>query len=268
MLIRLVYPFITYTFILFSFFSCSSDIRRIQPENSFVQVELLVPENHIEIDHKYFKVSYDTAYRLPKYVIYKLHAEKLKMKQVKRKDRFRADPILKERNLPFVIPKEYSKSGFDKGHLAPSADFAWSSEANDATFLMTNMVPQSPSLNRDAWKKLEEKVRLWACGEEIITVITGPILKAGLPRLKSGLSVPKSFYKIIIDETPPRKAVSFIFHQKDKGDVILKRLVSLGEVENLTNLSFSSYLKGTKVSTKRAPASLDDWREVDCVGKQ
>lgn len=57
-----------------------------------------------------------------------------------------------------------------------------------------------------------------------ITAITGPILKEGLPKLKNGLEIPQDFFKVIIDETPPMKLISFIYHQADKGDVLTKRM--------------------------------------------
>lgn len=146
------------------------------------------------VDHKFFKIVYDPDTRLAKYVSYDLKSSDPKMKSYKRKDRFREDPILVKKGIPTSKPSEYTKSGYDKGHLAPSADFSWNEEANDLTFVMSNMVPQKASLNRDAWRRLEAKVRLWACGEDHISVITGPIELVHLPRLKSGLAIPEQFF--------------------------------------------------------------------------
>lgn len=219
------------------------------------------------IDHKYFSIVYDTRLRIAKYVSYTLSAEDLQKNSGKRKDRFRADPYLTKNGLPAVKPNEYRNSGYDKGHLAPSADFAWSAEANDLTFVMSNMVPQKPGLNRDSWRRLEEKVRRWACGEKKVSVITGPVIVDGLPRLKSGLVVPHDFFKIIIDETPPRKVLTFIYNQNDQGDVIGRRIASLDKIRSLTNLEFGEFFHSFDEKEKRAPAAVEKWKEADCRKK-
>ena len=51
---------------------------------------------------------------------------------------------------------DYSNSGFDRGHLCPSADRTTSKKENEGTFLMTNIYPQSPNLNQQTWRFLEE----------------------------------------------------------------------------------------------------------------
>lgn len=227
-------------------------------------VELRDPHETV-LDHKYFKIVYDTRKRMAKYVTYELKAHQLRRPKAKRRDKFRADPLLVKRKLPYVEPFEYSRSGYDRGHLAPAADFSWSQEAQDLTFVMSNMVPQKPNLNRDAWRRLEEKVRRWACGEEHITVVTGPVLEKdarNLPKLKSGLVVPRQFFKIVIDETPPKKSVAFIFNQTDKGDVIAQRTVSATALARVSGVQLPPGLLNQP--GLRSPASLEEWKEKDC----
>ncbi len=217
----------------------------------------------VVLDHKYFKISYNVKRRLANFVSYELKAEHLRNKEASRENKFIPDPLLKEQGLPFVVSSEYAKTGYDRGHLAPSADFAWSQEANDMTFIMSNMAPQKPKLNRDAWKRLEDKVRRWACGEERVTVITGPILGEGLSKLASGLEIPESFFKIIIDETPPKKVIAFIYHQEDKGDVLAQRMIPLKTVESATGIAFNREFPALDGKI-RMPASVNEWKEADC----
>lgn len=217
------------------------------------------------LDHKYFKIVYDTRKRLAKYVTYELKAEQLRQPKAKRRNKFKPDPILVKRKLPFVDPSEYARSGYDRGHLAPAADFSWSQEAQDRTFVMSNMVPQKPNLNRDAWRRLEEKVRRWACGEERITVVTGPVLGKEtnrLPKLKSGLLVPQQFFKIVIDETPPKKSIAFVFSQSDKGDVIEQRKVAVSALSNVSGVHLPAGILNRP--GLRSPANLEEWKEKDC----
>lgn len=246
-----------------SMIGCASKTKKVVRVNQDTAPAITESRDLVMIDHKYFKISYNTERRLAQYVTYQLTADQLRAKNASREDKFIPDPLLKKKNIPYVLPSEYIKTGYDRGHLAPSADFSWDQQANDMTFVMSNMVPQKPKLNRDAWKRLEDKVRKWACGEEKITVVTGPILVAGLPRLKSGLEIPQHFFKIIIDETPPKKIISFIYHQEDKGDVLAERMVPMNKVESSTGVAFSKTFPIDSIDARR-PASLNEWKEADC----
>lgn len=79
-------------------------------------------------------------------------------------------------------------------------------------------------------------MRTWICGEEKLTIFTGPILNDKLPRHEKGISIPERFFKVVFDETPPLKSIAFIYSQSDKGNPILDRRSSIEEVENETGL--------------------------------
>lgn len=222
------------------------------------------PADVIMIDHQYFKIAYNFKRRLPEYVTYQLTADHLKSKSAEKNNKFIPDPFLVNKNIPYVVTAEYAKSGYDRGHLAPSADFAWSQEANNMTFVMSNMAPQTPGLNRDAWKRLEDQVRKWACGEEKVTVITGPVLAENLPKLKGGLEIPQDFFKIVIDETAPKKVIAFLYHQTDKGNILLQRMVPIKRLEAVTGLAFNQNFPELKNDKMRLPASIEEWKEGDC----
>lgn len=209
------------------------------------------------IEHKYFVIYYDKEFRLARWVKYELTKEQVASHEAKRRNRFMADPMLNGQSDIAVVPKEYRKTGYDQGHLAPSADFAFSQKANDDTFVMSNMVPQKPKLNRVAWRMLEDQVRKWACGEEKITVITGPILEAKMDHLPSGLPVPRDFFKVVFDETPPRKAIAFIYHQDDSTNVMKDRIVPLEYLDKRIGENFHSYLE----AEERKPAQSIEWKE-------
>lgn len=77
---------------------------------------------------------------------------------VSRTDNFRADNALPS-GFYLVQGTSYSGSGFDRGHNCPSGDRTSSYAANDATFLMTNMIPQAPTFNQGPWANMEDFVR-------------------------------------------------------------------------------------------------------------
>jgi endonuclease G len=68
----------------------------------------------------------------------------------------------------------YTGSGFDRGHLCPSKDRSDTEENNDATFLMTNVIPQSPACNRGAWEKFERYCRDLAFDGKEVYLAAGP----------------------------------------------------------------------------------------------
>jgi DNA/RNA endonuclease G (NUC1) len=91
----------------------------------------------------------------------------------------RTNPFAPDLSLPreffSVRPNDYRASGFDKGHVCPAADRSASKEDMDATFLMSNMVPQAPDLNRITWEKLEAYCRDQARdGDEDLYIVAGP----------------------------------------------------------------------------------------------
>lgn len=237
-------------------------------EESLRSVTKRVDSDSITLDHGFFKISYNPKKRLANFVTYELSAENLRKGNGERKNKFIADPLLKEKNLPYVEPREYTKTGYDRGHLAPSADFSWSQEANDMTFVMSNVAPQKPKLNRDAWRRLEAQVRRWACGEEKILVITGPVMKESGVSLPSGLMVPEAFFKVVIDETPPKKAIAFLYYQEDRGDLLLERTLPLKKLESLSGLAFSREFPELEGGKMRMPAGTNEWKEAECIKEE
>lgn len=98
--------------------------------------------------------------------------------------------------------KDYKKSGWDKGHLAPANDFAYDESAARRTFFYSNISPQNPQFNRNgSWKKLEEKIRqISEQSDEPIQIISGPIIATNkhIKEEGSAPAIPDYFYKTII----------------------------------------------------------------------
>ncbi len=192
--------------------------------------------NEILINHTGYTVSYNCTYRLANWVIYELTSEETKAK-VKRKNRFLEDPLLDSCQ---VSPNDYLKSGFDKGHLAPSADMCWSQQTMEESFYMTNMSPQKPKFNRGIWKNLEDKTRDWAVENRMIVVISGPVFSDNLKTIgKNKVTVPDYFFKVIVDLTgTERKGIAFVIPNKYCKYSIQSFAVSIDRVERLTGLDF------------------------------
>lgn len=104
-------------------------------------------------------------------------------------------------NLHAVDQTEYRGSCFDRGHQIPSADRTDTAENNQTTFMMSNMAPQTPYLNRVIWAHLEQYTRDMVQKEgKVAYVITGPIYDQDFGKIgpNKDISVPSSEFKIIV----------------------------------------------------------------------
>ncbi len=219
------------------------------------------------LDHKFFLISYDVETRWASWVLYRLTAEELAQTRARRKDRFVVDPIARRLGLPVVSPEDYDGRIYDRGHMAPSDDFVFDQAANDQTFVMTNMLPQKRALNRGSWSRLEKQVRAWACTEKQLRVITGPIKERAPLKMTSGLGVPQRFFKVILDETPPRKALAFVYSQEDGKALPKTQVRTVEAVQKETGLHFFPDLLATERAKIIKEARLDQWKESNCRRK-
>src|SRR5438093_2056873 len=96
----------------------------------------------------FFCLSYNDSTGTPNWVSWRVTRENLG--NAPRQLQFDSDATLPP-GCYRVIHKDYSGSGFDRGHLCPHSDRAANDEMSFATFVMTNIIPQAPSVNEKAW---------------------------------------------------------------------------------------------------------------------
>jgi endonuclease G len=122
------------------------------------------------IDQGYYVESYNSTKGEPNWVSWHLDASNTTNATA------RLDNFAGFSGLPSswyeVQSNSYSGSGFDRGHNCPSADRTSSNNANSATFLMTNMIPQAPNNNQQTWANLENYLReQTASGYEVYIIM-------------------------------------------------------------------------------------------------
>ena len=171
-----------------------------------------------------------------------------------RKDNFKAEPEIPRGENKRAELCNYRKSGFDRGHQAPAADFKRDQKLMDDSFYLSNMAPQvGPSFNRGIWARLEERVRDLVRSRRRLYVITGPIYDApdlGGPDKafiwgncvrednRSGVAVPDGFYKILYDSRR-RRALAFVFpNERLRNRKVAEFRATIRDVEELTGLNF------------------------------
>ncbi|MFA8300483.1 MAG: DNA/RNA non-specific endonuclease [Hyphomicrobiales bacterium] len=210
------------------------------------------------IDHKYYSIKYSKKHHQSFWVAYKLVHNK-DGKHVKRKDQFKADPLIKGTSAQ---PSDYARSGYDRGHLAPAADMNFNSVAMAESFYMSNMSPQAPTFNRGIWKKLEEQVRDWSEGLGTIYIVTGPILPDTLSK-KIGahkVSVPWQYYKTILYKSPKKTSIiSLILPNKGSKRPLQDYVVTTDYLEQLTGIDFFSELSDPVERKLEKTTNVEDW---------
>jgi len=124
------------------------------------------------LDKRYFVINHNNAWKIPYWVAYCLTGLDLEG-TVGRTDDFRPDPELPVGSRAELA--DYRNSGYDRGHNAPAADFKRSREAMSTTFLLSNMCPQTPRLNRQTWAYLESQVRKMTKEKGRAWIVTGNV---------------------------------------------------------------------------------------------
>jgi endonuclease G len=183
------------------------------------------------VRHKYFSLSYDEEHEVAEWVAYALSGERLELPWVDRADEFVEDPAVGSGSATWA---DYSGSGYDRGHLVPAADMAFSDEAMRVreTFFMSNICPQARHFNGGIWRELEEQTRSWAKKYGKLYVVSGPVLtRPGKGRLgRNEVTIPSAYYKVLLDLTEMPTEISY--------EPLFKYAASVDEVEKLTGIDF------------------------------
>ncbi len=210
----------------------------------------------LRLDRCGFALGYSRSFRQALWVSYELTAEELAMPQHPRLRQFSPDPAIADP----VVSADYTRSGYDRGHLAPAADMGYSAESLRDSFYMSNISPQKPDFNRGIWKHLESQVRTWARREGRVIVVTGPIFAAAPGKMKCGIPVPSAFYKVIYDPTPPEKMIGFILPNRGDKRSFFVFATTVDAVEKATGCDFFSALPDDREEALESSCKPDLWQ--------
>ena len=175
-------------------------------------------------------------------------------------------------------------SGFDHGHICPSADRLYSAEANYQTFFLTNMQPQYGLFNgsvkingvyKGLWSSMENRVRKWAprnTTDTLYVVKGGTIdrvfLETGaddgvLMRIKGKLIVPKYFFTALLYKNKSGyRALAFWFphlNENHADDDLADYAISIDELEARTGIDFFCNLPDDAETQTERSLPLSAW---------
>lgn len=178
-------------------------------------------------------------------------------------DSFRPDPQVKGNTDLF---NEYWNSGYDRGHMVPSADMRWSQKALEATYLYSNIAPQKAEMNRETWADLEDWGRRYVhYAKERVFIVTGPVLTDGLPVLstptgKESVSIPTYCFKAFADlDGPEKKGIAFIMKNGPADRTMIEYAVSIDSLERLTGLDLFPALEDATENAIEAMSETTPW---------
>lgn len=233
-------------------------IFAIYPAISSAEIyKKLIPQESISefvVHHDFYSLGYDEDTEQAVWVMYEYTKGEANSQKVQRKDRFRPDPAIPSRSASL---RDYKKSGFDRGHLAPAADMAFSTQAMRDSFFMSNMSPQRPKFNRGIWKKLEAKVRSWAKHDTII-VVTAGVLKGKQYIGRNRVLVPDAYYKIVYVPSQ-NKAIGFLLPNKGSKKKLSSFVVPIDEIEAKTGIDFFSALEDSQENDLESQCNVQRW---------
>lgn len=159
------------------------------------------PSDDYLMDKDQFVLSYSPKLNAPNWASWNL--DRRHLGRAPRSMRFRSDDALP---AGFYVVKDHDfvGSGYDRGHLCPSADRTASPAANAATFVLTNVHPQLHDLNAGPWEKLEEHERDLARRGKELYIVAGGVFDREPKRIgrdpdpAKRVAVPRASYKVIV----------------------------------------------------------------------
>jgi len=227
---------------------------------------------------KEYVVCYDAQKRIPLWAGYQLTSAEIVQKE--RRDAFRTDPGLTDDENAHCA--DYKGSGYDRGHSVPRDDMNRTFEVQADTFLLSNMSPQTPALNRGIWRWLEDLVRVWGKEFNTVYIIMGPVFVGQQTHtVASGrVAIPTEFFKIVIrrDQNGDLQAETILLtngshlpvppgtmgvagqriNAQQADDYLFQHSTSIGHIEQLTGLRFFQSLTAAErqVLESNMPSAL------------
>jgi endonuclease G len=167
-------------------------------------------------------------------------------RELKRKNTFHAEPQLPQGERAEL--SDYARSGFDRGHMAPSGDMPTES-AQYESFSLANMIPQNSNNNQNLWEGIESSTRNLARQDGELYVVTGPLFEGqSLQRLNGRVLVPTGVFKAIYD--PARKAAAAYVVPNARG--MEYQTLSIADLEKRANMNIFPGLPAQIKETKMA----------------
>ena len=205
-----------------------------------------------------YTASYNSDLRIPNWVAWQLTGVHTEGKNKRAGVKFHEDTDVP---MPRAVDFDYVRSGYDRGHLCPSADNRWDAIAQEQSFLLTNVCPQDHNLNVGDWHELENLCRKWAKTYGSIYVVAGPVLFKGKHKTigKNKVTVPEAFFKVVLCMEGKPKAIGFVYRNESGNRPKSYYVNTIDDVERITGIDFFPALPDNVENEVEATSSLEAW---------
>ena len=174
-----------------------------------------------------------------------------------------------ETPLPRATDHDYYSSGYDRGHLCPSADNKWDRRAQIQSFLFSNVCPQNHGLNKGDWNDIEILCREWARKYGDLYIVTGPVFYNGVKNTigSNRVAVPDALFKVVLCTKNYTRAIGFLVPNVGGHHDLKTYVTSVDEIERITGIDFFPNLKDDVEQRVEAAADDDMVREWNVPAK-
>lgn len=209
-----------------------------------------------------YTLSFNRETNQPNWVAWCLDSSEAAGGRISRGE-FAADPDIPAPHR--VEPDDYTRSGYDRGHMAPAADMKFSAQAMRECFYMSNICPQNHSLNGGAWSRLENACRRWATEMGRVYIVCGPVFRKGKQKMigrEHRIPVPHAFFKCVyaVEKGGKPKAIGFVMTNNGSRQTLASTAVTVDSVEAITGMDFFPALPAKTEKAVEAAFSLADWQ--------
>jgi endonuclease G len=226
-----------------------------------------VNEEGVLIYHSAMALYYEDKYGESRWVAHIIMPDVATGEET-RTNNFRQDSLVPTGTADKI---DYFNSGYDRGHLAPSADFRWSKKALSESFYYSNMTPQKPEFNRGKWSQLEDFFRQYVIHTgHAIFVVTGGLLNDSIKRkigVNKKVTVPPYFFKVAVDlEAKPPRGIGFYMLNGTNTKPITAYASSINDIEKKTDIDFFPALPDTLENRIEAMNDITLWQSNETNG--
>ena len=210
-----------------------------------------------EICYAEYGVLHSGVTRTPLYAAEHLTRAQLQQaKEMVRNSKFFPDPHISPADRAEL--HHYARSGYDRGHMAPSADMP-DEQSQQQCFSLANIVPQDPKNNRGVWEGIESTVRKLTQERGELYVVTGPTFSgSNLQRIGGAVMVPTQLFKAVYDPKRNQAAAYLV----DNVDNAVPRVISIAELTTVSGIdvfpAVSKEVKAVAMSLPE-PKSHQQW---------
>ena len=248
-------------------FSCAkeidSSVEKVKPLHYPGLETVILPEGLPSQIKEYtgFTVSFNKENATPNYVAWELLGSEVS-NDVERSNNFWQDAEIE--GCPSY--SDYTRSGYDRGHICPAADQKWSDEAMNDCFVMANICPQNHSLNSGAWNTLENKERVWAQRDSAIMIVAGPIYThEDVLTIGNNVKVrvPGAFFKAIVAPylSSPR-GIAFVYPNMTSPGNMENYAMSIDDLEDILGFDLFPALPDNIENSVESKFSFKEWNST------